>query len=75
MLVANYHQVVAEYGEGIHLHIVVAVFLALVFDVELLLGALVRAEEAGPCGDGTFVYLGGGRCYAAGIDKLFLLGS
>ena len=38
------------------------------FDVELLLGAVRRAEETGPCGDGFLIYLCRGGDDAAGVQ-------
>ena len=67
MLVAGDDQMVAEDGIGVHLHIVAAVFLALVLYVELFLWAVRRAEETGPRGDGLFVHFGRGGDNAAGV--------
>ena len=67
VLVAGYHQMVPENRERVNLDVVAAAFLAFVFEVELLLGPVFRAEEAFPGGYGFGVDFGGGGSDSAGV--------
>ena len=68
MLVAHHYEMVPENGIRIHLNIVGAAFLPLVFDMELLLGPVVGAEEALACRNGCFINFRRGRSDAAWIQ-------